>query len=93
MFDANCIRCGSENLADYPVCGPCSHEAHFPHRTDCAHCAWVQWLDEQEPAQPPCPECDGTGEISHGVRRGYGWIEPSGVEPCPMCCIETEVPF
>lgn len=40
-----------------------------------------------------CTECDGTGEITHGVRRGYGWIEPSGIDQCPECGSGEEMPI
>lgn len=40
-----------------------------------------------------CTECDGTGEIAHGVRRGYGWIEPSGIDQCPECGSGEEMPI
>lgn len=40
-----------------------------------------------------CTECDGTGEIAHGVRRGYGWIEPSGIDQCPECGSGDEMPI
>ena len=40
-----------------------------------------------------CTECDGTGEIAHSVRRGYDWIEPSGIDQCPECGSGEEMPI
>jgi hypothetical protein len=38
---SDCIRCGADNLTDYPVCPSCAQVAHFPHRDDCRHCEEV----------------------------------------------------
>ena len=42
MSDADCPRCGGDNLTDYPVCQDCAHICHFPHRAavgkECWHC-------------------------------------------------------
>ncbi len=38
VTDAECPRCGDDNLTDYPVCPSCARVAHFPHRDHCIHC-------------------------------------------------------
>ena len=38
MSDATCLRCGNDNLTDYPVCDTCATVAHFTHRERCLHC-------------------------------------------------------
>ena len=38
MSDAICLRCGADNLTDYPVCDTCATVAHFTHRDQCLHC-------------------------------------------------------
>jgi len=38
MNDADCPRCGGDNLTDYPICQDCAKICHFPHRTICLHC-------------------------------------------------------
>lgn len=50
-------------------------------------------LADAKTAGNTCTECDGTGEIPHGVRRGYGWIEPAGVDQCPECGSGEEMPI
>lgn len=35
---SDCIRCGADNLTDYPVCDTCATTAHFTHRERCIHC-------------------------------------------------------
>ena len=60
MTDAECPRCGDDNLTDYPVCPSCARVSHFPHRADCVHC-------NQE-----CQEC---GELTVLMRPVDKWYE------------------
>jgi len=59
MSDAECPRCGDDNLTDYPVCPSCARIAHFPHRDHCIHC-------HQE-----CWECGELTILMHPVGQWY----------------------
>lgn len=59
MSDAECPRCGDDNLTDYPVCSHCAKIAHFPHRDHCIHC-------NQE-----CQECGESTILMKPVGQWY----------------------
>ena len=59
MSDAECPRCGDDNLTDYPVCPSCARVAHFPHRDHCMHC-------HQE-----CQECGESTILMKPVGKWY----------------------
>ena len=59
MSDAECLRCGDDNLTDYPVCPSCAKIAHFPHRDHCIHC-------NQE-----CGECGESTILMKPVDKWY----------------------
>ena len=59
MSDAECPRCGDDNLTDYPVCPSCARVAHFPHRDHCIHC-------NQE-----CGECGESTILMKPVGKWY----------------------
>jgi len=59
----DCIKCGTENLRDYPVCDNCAETAHFSYRNDC-RCRQCQ--------EEYMPNILSFDEDLHAARNGYG---------------------